>query len=119
MLSATIEEELKHHLATMPISEQQRVLEFARTLTDARPRGVTGSSLLAIAGSIPPDDLEQMRAAIESEWPPQPIGDLSSEEFKSVADEVASIVIAGAGMHRAQPGYVYTRQDYYDDGASR
>jgi hypothetical protein len=46
-------------------AQQQRVLEFVRSLSE--PQGVPGSSLLRFAGMIPLDDLEKMAQAIEED----------------------------------------------------
>ena len=67
MISPSIEKELQQHLSLLPVSQQRRVLDFARMLSVAPPRGVNGSSLLAFAGSIPADELLQMKTAIEAD----------------------------------------------------
>ncbi len=67
MVDLVIEQELHRHLADLPVPQQQRVLDFARSLSMPGPRGVPGKSLLAFAGSIPAEDLAAMRAAIEAD----------------------------------------------------
>ena len=68
MLNRSDEKELHHHLALLPRAQQRQVLDFARILSSiTHARGAQGSSLLAFAGTIPSDDLEQMRAAIEAD----------------------------------------------------
>ncbi len=52
-------------LRALPHELQWRVLEFTRALALSAPRGVSGGQLLRFAGTIPPDDLETMRKAIE------------------------------------------------------
>lgn len=49
----------------MPQHLQRRVLEFVRTLVKFQVRGTPGQQLLRFAGSIPLDDLQLMREAIE------------------------------------------------------
>ena len=46
---------------------QRQVLEFVRALKSSAGRGVAGERLLRFAGSIPIDDLEVMRKAIEQD----------------------------------------------------
>jgi hypothetical protein len=67
VVSPVIEQELRRHLATLPAQQQRQVLDFARALSAVRPRGDRGSSLLAFAGSIPAEELADMRAAIEAD----------------------------------------------------
>jgi hypothetical protein len=52
-------------LKSLPQESQWRVLEFARALALSTPRGVPGQRFLRFAGTLPPDDVEVMRAAIE------------------------------------------------------
>ncbi len=52
-------------LKTLPQELQRRVLEFARGLAQSTPHGVPGRELLHLAGTISPEDAEQMRQAIE------------------------------------------------------
>ena len=54
-------------LRTMSPHLQGRVLEFARMLVNAEVRGTPGKELLRFAGSIPPEDLQMMSAAIEQD----------------------------------------------------
>ena len=67
MISPNVEQELHQHLALLPTAQQRQVVDFARILSITQPKGAKGSSLLAFAGSIPSDELEQMRAAIEAD----------------------------------------------------
>jgi len=64
MCTPLIEKVVKH-LETLPYESQRRVLEFAEALAVSTPRGVPGRTLLRFAGSIPLDDVERMRQAIE------------------------------------------------------
>ena len=66
-MSTAIVSQLVDKVAELPDDLQQRVLDFADTLSPSVPRGVPGSQLLKFAGLIPADDLELMRSAIENE----------------------------------------------------
>lgn len=54
-------------LKAMPQHLQWQVLEFVRTLVNAENQGISGQQLLHFAGSIPNDDLQLMRMAIEQD----------------------------------------------------
>ncbi len=64
-MDTPILDKLIEQLKVMPQDLQWRVLEFARALASARIQGVPGRQLLHFAGSIPPDDVNVMRQAIE------------------------------------------------------
>ena len=51
----------------MPQHLQWQVLEFVRSLIKTEVRGTPGHQLLRFAGSIPSDDLQVMRKAIEQD----------------------------------------------------
>ena len=63
-MNASIIDEVVEQLKAMPQDLQWQVLEFARTLK-VEIQGTPGRNLLPFAGSIPPDDLQLMREAIE------------------------------------------------------
>lgn len=65
MVDAVIQNELTTYLGRLPVEQQRQVLEFARTLVAAPPRGVPGANLLRFAGTIDAGDLESMSQAIE------------------------------------------------------
>ena len=67
MRSSSIEQELHGHLALLPQAQQRQVLHFARILSITHPQGTKGNSWLAFAGSIPEEDLEQMKADIKAD----------------------------------------------------
>ena len=71
MVSLAIEQELHRQLSDLPGPKQQQVLDFARALSMATPRGVEGSSLLAFSGCIPAEDLTELRAAIDEDCRPE------------------------------------------------
>lgn len=64
-MSIPIIDEVVEQLKVMPQPLQKQVLEFVRSLVKAEVRGTPGHQLLRFAGSIPSDDLQLMREAIE------------------------------------------------------
>lgn len=67
MVSPVLEKELHEELAHLPLGQQRQVLDFARALAVTQVRGVAGSKLLPLAGTIAPDDLEAMAVAIQED----------------------------------------------------
>lgn len=65
MLHPTIEQHLRVQMSKLALEQQQQVLAFARALAEQHPAGVPGNAYGSFAGSIAPEDLEQMAAAIE------------------------------------------------------
>ncbi len=65
MLNSTVKKDIINQIGRLDYEHQRRVLDFARALAVTGPRGVPGKQLLSFAGSIPPDDLEVMKKAIE------------------------------------------------------
>ena len=65
MVSLVLEKELHEQLEHLPIGQQQQVLDFARALAAARPRGVPGHQLLHFGGAIQADDLKAISQAVE------------------------------------------------------
>ena len=65
MIDATLERQLHEELAHLTPDQQQRVLDYARSLVQDRPVGVPGTALLGFIGLIPPEDLKAMEEAIE------------------------------------------------------
>ena len=66
-MNISIIDEVIEQLKVMPKELQWQVLEFARTLLKSEVRGTPGRELLRFAGSIPLDDLQLMREAIEKD----------------------------------------------------
>ncbi len=64
-MNASIIEEVVEQLRAMPQDLQSQVLEFARTLAKTEIQGTPGKELLRFAGSIPAEDIQLMREAIE------------------------------------------------------
>lgn len=66
-MNISIIDEVVEQLKIMPQHLQWQVLEFVRVLVKAELRGTPGQQLLRFAGSIPLDDLQLMREAIEQD----------------------------------------------------
>ncbi|BAY17760.1 hypothetical protein NIES21_36020 [Anabaenopsis circularis NIES-21] len=66
-MNISIIDEVIEQLKAMPQDLQWQVLEFARILAKSQVRGTPGKKLLRFAASIPPDDLQLMREAIEQD----------------------------------------------------
>lgn len=64
-MNIPIVEEVVEQLKVMPQHLQWQVLEFVRALVKSGVRGTPGQQLLRFAGSIPIDDLQLMREAID------------------------------------------------------
>ena len=64
-MNTPIVDKVIEQLRTLPNELQWRVLEFTRALATSAPRGVPGQQLLRFAGTIPANDLQLMRQAIE------------------------------------------------------
>jgi len=65
-----IQSELLSYLVQLPVGDQARVVDFARTLAGSsqpRLRGTPGKELLRIVGTIPHEDLELMKRVIEED----------------------------------------------------
>ena len=76
MNTQSIEESIKAYLKKLSLEEQQKILEFARSLNQSKLKGTRGKDLVKFASTIAKDDLIQMQKAIEencekvnkSEW---------------------------------------------------
>ena len=66
-MNIPIIDEVVEQLKVMPQPLQRQVLEFVRSLVETGVRGTPGQQLLRFAGSIPSDDLQLMREAIEQD----------------------------------------------------
>ena len=64
-MSTIIKMKVIEQLETLPENLQRQVLVFMQGLQSVVGQGVLGKQLLKFAGSIPVDDLELMRQAIE------------------------------------------------------
>ena len=64
-MNTPVADKVIEQLKTLPNDLQWRVLEFTRALATSAPHGVPGKQLLRFAGTIPVNDLQLMRQAIE------------------------------------------------------
>jgi hypothetical protein len=65
MTTLAIKNELLHHMSRLPTAMQCQVLQFARALEMTTHSGVSGASMVAFAGCIPPDELSVIAQAVE------------------------------------------------------
>jgi len=65
MIDTAIRTQLLNEVAQLPPALQQRVVEYARSLAQARLRGTPGAELLRFAGTLDPEDARIMMEAIE------------------------------------------------------
>ena len=64
-MNTPVADKVIEQLKALPNDLQWRVLEFTRALATSAPHGVPGQQLLRFAGTIPVNDLQLMRQAIE------------------------------------------------------
>ena len=65
MKPSSLEKEIIERIRMLLYELQRKVLEYTEALTNKRPHGIPGKRLLKYAGSISPEDLEEMKHAIE------------------------------------------------------
>ena len=61
-MTASLPDDLAARVSRLPLPDQERALAYVRALEHSAAHG----PLLALSGSIPPEDLRQMAAAIEA-----------------------------------------------------
>ena len=66
-MSPAFEKQLLEQVASLKPEQQQRVLDFARSIGENCGKGVAGSDLLRFAGTIDEHDLAEIRQAIEQD----------------------------------------------------
>ena len=64
MIEPSVKDVLYREIARLDDADRRRVLEYARSL-GRMPRGVSGSSLLPLAGSVSDSDMAEIEAAID------------------------------------------------------
>lgn len=64
-MNGAIRSQVIEQLDTLPEDLQRKVLAYVQTLRSDPHRGVSGELLLKFAGTIPQDDLQVMKQAIE------------------------------------------------------
>lgn len=67
MLQTTLRDEIINYLDGMTLEQLEKVLKLVRSMTPQLPPAQPVENLLKYVGSIPPDDLQAMSAAIEEE----------------------------------------------------
>lgn len=65
MIDAAIREALLREVEQLPLPLQRKVVDFAHSLTEAKPRGTPGRGLLQFAGILSPEEAKEMMDAIE------------------------------------------------------
>lgn len=71
-MSQAVITEVVQEMEKLPDDLQRQVLEFTKRLSASVPRGVPGKNLLRFVGTIPADELQQMRQAIEQDCKNEP-----------------------------------------------
>jgi len=65
MVPDPIQSELLSYLGQLGSDDQVKVVNFAKTLANVPKHGTPGPELLRVVGSIPHDDLNQMKRIVE------------------------------------------------------
>ncbi|MCE2400580.1 hypothetical protein J4G08_06785 [Candidatus Poribacteria bacterium] len=64
--SAAIQE-IVERLEKLSLGQQRQVLDFILELSGESPKGISGKELLEFVGLFPPEDLKQIKQAIEED----------------------------------------------------
>jgi hypothetical protein len=67
MADSSLQEELLREVEQLPISQQRRVLDFARALAESTLHGVPGDMLLQFAGTMTPAEADEFLRRIEED----------------------------------------------------
>ena len=67
MIDAAIQSELLKELERLPPPLQQKVVDFAHSLVQAKTRGTPGDKLLRFAGIMTPEEGKEFLRAIEED----------------------------------------------------
>ena len=68
MEKSTTIQEIVEQLEKLTLGQQRQVLDFALELSGESPKGISGKELLEFAtGLFPPEDLEEIKQAIEED----------------------------------------------------
>jgi hypothetical protein len=65
MVDAEVQTQIIAQLEKLPLPKQQKVLEFARCLSEQRPKGVPGDRLLRFAGMFTEEEAKEFLQASE------------------------------------------------------
>ena len=67
MEPSTTIQEIVQRLENLSPGQQRQVLDFTLELSGESPKGISGKELLEFAGLFPPEDLEEIKQAIEED----------------------------------------------------
>lgn len=67
MEKSTTIREIVQRLETLSPGQQRQVLDFTLELSGESPKGISGKELLKFVGLFPPEDLEEIKQAIEGD----------------------------------------------------
>ena len=67
MEDLTTVQEIVKRLQTLSAGQQRQVLDFTLELCGESPKGISGKELLEFVGLFPPEDLEEIKKAIEED----------------------------------------------------
>lgn len=67
MIDAALQRELLKEVEQLPPPLQEKVVEFARSLVQPKPRGIPGDVLLKLAGIMTPSEADEFLLAIEED----------------------------------------------------
>ena len=67
MDNSTTIQEIVQRLENLSPGQQRQVLDFTLQLSGESPKGISGKELLEFAGLFPPEDLEEIKRAIEDD----------------------------------------------------
>ncbi len=82
MEKSTTIQEIVERLDKLTPGQQRQVLDFTLELSGESPKGISGKELLEFVGLFPPEDLEEIKRAIEEDC-----GQVDKSHF----DEVESL----------------------------
>ncbi len=66
MATASIKQYIDDQLDQLPLEQQRRVLDFARSLATPKPQGTPGRLLTRFVGALSPEDAADISRAIEA-----------------------------------------------------
>ncbi len=67
MEKSTTIQEIVERLDKLTPGQQRQVLDFTLELSGESPKGISGKELLEFVGLFPPEDLEEIKRAIEED----------------------------------------------------
>ena len=64
-MDGNVENQLRKRMHALSPDQQREVLQFAEKLAAPEPKGVPGKELLRFAGTLSPEEADEMRRVIE------------------------------------------------------